>query len=261
MALPSIILPEYPIKLLTSNKDIIIRPFTVREEKILLMALEGGIREISQAIKQIVTNCIKGDVNIDNLDFFELLYIFMHTKRVSSGEEIKCKITEVEEVTENNKKKKIEHTYTGVCNLNKDIVVNNLDKLKEFEKPIQITGNDIFVEIKPLKFKDYIKLINMFDIDKEEDLNKDNSNKIKFLYTSMLLTIKNIYNNEESFNPDEYTIEELEQFYESFPQKNKIELQKKYENLPRIALKFHYKDKDDNEKVKELDHVNFNFFV
>ena len=248
MALPSIILPEYKIKLLTTDQCITIRPLTVREEKILLMALEGNTKDIIHGIRQIINNCVKDPINLDDLYFFELLYIFMHIKKISSGEEIKCKLYDTSDTN-------IE--YIAVCDLNKDIIITGLDNLKEFDKPIKITDNDIYVEVKPIKFKDYIKLVNLFDVNDSDQMDKD---KIKFIYTSMLLTIKKIYNNEESFDPSDYTMEELESFYESFPQKDKLELQKKYEYMPRLALRFHYKDKDGNDKFRDLEKVDFNFF-
>ena len=243
MALPSIILPEYRIKLLTSDKEITIRPFTVKEEKILLMAAESNNKEIVYAIRQIIQNCAKGDFNIDELDFFELIYIFLHIKKVSSGEEITCKITEGKD------------EYIAKCNLNEDIVVDGLENLKKFGEPIQITGNDVYVSVRPMKFKDYIKLVTMFDINDPEKLDK-----VNFMYTSLLLTFDRIFTKESSFDPRDYTMEELSQFYESFPQGDKNKIQEKYNNLPRISLRFHYRDKNGVNKTKNIEKADFNFF-
>lgn len=245
MALPSIILPEYRIKLLSRNEEIVIRPITVKEEKILLMALEGTTKDIAYAIRQIIVNCTKDSINVDELDFYELIYIFMHIRKISSGEELKSKITV------NNEE------YDAICDLNKDIKISGLDKLEEFSKPIQLTGNDIFIEVRPMKFKDYIRLTSILDKSKDED---SMQNKVKIMYTTMLLTIKKIYTKEESYDPNDYTLEELENFYESFIQSDKIKIQEKFQQLPKITLNYHYKDKSGKDCIQELDNVDFNFF-
>ena len=66
MSLPQLTSPEFVTKVPSTGKEITYRPFLVREEKILLMALEGGDeKEISKAITNILTSCILSDVKID----------------------------------------------------------------------------------------------------------------------------------------------------------------------------------------------------
>jgi hypothetical protein len=148
-----------------------------------------------------------------------------------------------------------EDSYTAKCNLNKDIIIEGLENLKKFDEPIQITNNDIFITLRPLKFKDYIKLVTMFDIGDPEKLDK-----VNFMYTSLLLTFSKIYTKESSFDPKDYSMDELSQFYENFPQGDKIKIQEMYNNLPKIALRFHYVDKKGKEKYKDIEKADFNFF-
>lgn len=87
MALPKITTPEYLITLPILEQEIKIRPFLVKEEKILLMAMESGVeKEVVNAIKQIVNECTFNQVDIDSLPAVDLEYIFLELRKKSKGE-------------------------------------------------------------------------------------------------------------------------------------------------------------------------------
>ena len=72
MALPLLTTPEYDIEVPSTKEIISIRPFLVKEEKVLLTALESGEeKEIIKSIKQVMKNCIQSDIKIDDLSFFD----------------------------------------------------------------------------------------------------------------------------------------------------------------------------------------------
>jgi len=97
--LPKIDLPIYEIKLPSSKKLVKIRPFVVREEKLLLMALESGDeKEIIETTKQIVNNCLVDKVDIDKLPFFDVDYIFIALRAKAVGDTIDVKYTCYNEV-------------------------------------------------------------------------------------------------------------------------------------------------------------------
>lgn len=92
--------PTYTVKLPSTGQDIEIVPFIVKDEKLLLMALESGSeQDIINATKQTVTNCImsKG-VNINNLPFFDVDYLFIAMRAKSVGESIEIKYRCLEKV-------------------------------------------------------------------------------------------------------------------------------------------------------------------
>lgn len=92
--LPKIELPTYELKLPSTGKVITVRPFVVKEEKLLLMALESGEEEdIIQTTKQIVNNCIMSKIKIDDLPFFDMDYIFIFLRAKSVGDSIDIKFT------------------------------------------------------------------------------------------------------------------------------------------------------------------------
>lgn len=88
--------PQYEVKILSQDKLIQFRPFTVREEQILLMVSDGSdIESTVNALKQIITNCVIGKVDVENLAMVDIETIFLHLRARSIGETgsqfFKCK--------------------------------------------------------------------------------------------------------------------------------------------------------------------------
>lgn len=93
MGLPALSAPEFVTKVPSTGKEIKYRPFLVREEKILLMALEGGDEnEIGNAIINILSACIISEINIDTLATFDVEYLFLKLRSKSVGEVIELKL-------------------------------------------------------------------------------------------------------------------------------------------------------------------------
>lgn len=87
MPLPKIDLPTYKLRLESLDKEITFRPFVVKEEKILLMALESKDYETSlDAIKQIIHNCVLDELNVEELPLYEIEYLFLNLRARSIGE-------------------------------------------------------------------------------------------------------------------------------------------------------------------------------
>ena len=102
MNLPKIDLPTYTMKLASSKKDIQFRPFLVKEEKVLLLALESGdFNEILAATKQMIRNCVLSDINVEQLPLFEIEHIFLNIRARSMGETISLGYTCQTNVSDN----------------------------------------------------------------------------------------------------------------------------------------------------------------
>ena len=95
MPLPKLDVPLYQIKIPSTGKEITIRPFLVKEEKLLLIAAQSKDQaEIINTTKQIINNCIvDGDVNVETLPFFDIDYIFIALRAKSVGESIDINFT------------------------------------------------------------------------------------------------------------------------------------------------------------------------
>lgn len=95
MALPQVVLPTYELEIPSNGKKIKYRPFVVKEEKLLLLALESNDeKQIEDAVKNLLKNCIqtKG-IKIEEMPIFDLEYIFLNIRAVSVGEQVEMNIT------------------------------------------------------------------------------------------------------------------------------------------------------------------------
>mgnify|MGYP001295159688 FL=1 len=95
MPLPTIETPTYELKLHSSNKKVRYRPFLVKEEKVLIIALESkNENEITNAVKEVLKKCIltKG-IDVDSLPTFDIEYLFLNIRAKSIGEDIKLTVT------------------------------------------------------------------------------------------------------------------------------------------------------------------------
>jgi len=93
MALPKLTTPTYELEIPSTDEKISYRPFLVKEEKILLMAMESGKNEdIVNAVKQIVSECTFNKLKIGNLPMFDVEYVFLNIRAKSIGEISKLKV-------------------------------------------------------------------------------------------------------------------------------------------------------------------------
>ena len=93
MALPKLTTPTYELEIPSTDEKIKFRPFLVKEEKILMMAMESkASADITQAVKDIVMECTFNKVKIDHMPMFDVEYIFLQIRSKSVGEVSKLKI-------------------------------------------------------------------------------------------------------------------------------------------------------------------------
>ena len=88
MALPKLNVPVYEAILPSTEKVIKYRPFLVKEEKLLLTAQESGEEAVLPAVKQIIKNCVQGEIDVDNMPIFDIEYVFLRLRAKSVGEEV-----------------------------------------------------------------------------------------------------------------------------------------------------------------------------
>ena len=88
MALPKLNVPVYEAVLPSTEKVIKYRPFLVKEEKLLLTAQESGEDAVLPAVKQIIKNCVQGNIDINNMPLFDIEFLFLRLRAKSVGEEV-----------------------------------------------------------------------------------------------------------------------------------------------------------------------------
>lgn len=93
--LPTLSVPTFEVALPSTGKTIKYRPFLVKEEKLLLLAMESeDEKTIENAVKEILSNCILSrGIKVDKLASFDLEYLFLKIRAVSAGEEVQMRVT------------------------------------------------------------------------------------------------------------------------------------------------------------------------
>ncbi len=104
MALPKIAVMKHELTLPSSGEKITFRPFLVKEEKILMMALQGGeAKDMVKGLKEIINNCVEKDIKVDSLPPFDLEYIFLQLRARSVGDVIPISYSIPEELCKDDK--------------------------------------------------------------------------------------------------------------------------------------------------------------
>jgi hypothetical protein len=214
MALPKLDTPIYELKIPSTGKEVSYRPFLVKEQKLLLMAMEDeeGTAQ-SDAIEQVISNCIlDGEINPKILPLYDIEYIFLQLRSKSIGEQV-------------------ELTYTCPNDKNRIKFMVDLSKIKvHFDKA---HTNKIKLS------KDVGVVLKDPTIDMLSEFGKLDTEDIKFdeLISIMISCIDSIYDNESVHDPKDSTKEELEEFLSELSQAQFEEFQQFFETLPKA-----YKD-------------------
>ena len=211
MPLPTIVTPSYELNLPSSGKKIKYRPFLVKEEKILILAIESGsIKDISRAIKDVLKNCIltKG-VKIDELPTFDIEYLFLNIRSRSIGESIDLVIT----CPDDNETK-----------VNKQIYIDEIEvKTNEDHNP-DIKLDDTYT----MRLK-YPSLDQFIDDNFNFDLDRDNS------FDIISSCIDMVFSDEEAWEAKDCTKKELLEFVERLNSSQFKEVETFFDTMPQLS--------------------------
>jgi len=223
--LPKIDVPVFSINLISNGKEVKFRPFTVKEEKLFLMASESEeFKTIIDTTKQVLNNCIISDIDVDKLPIFDIEYLFLNIRARSVSEIInlsyKC----------NNDIKNEEDVETHKCANVVQIDLNVLDikpeSSKKQETKIEITE----------KLGIVMKYPNFNTI---KDYDGQNENDIVFKMT--IDCIDYIYDGEQIYYAKDATEEELIEFIEGMQSKDLEKIKHFFENMPKILKDVDFK--------------------
>ena len=224
MPLPTIVTPSYELNLPSSGKKIKYRPFLVKEEKILILAIESGsIKDISRAIKDVLKSCIltKG-VKIDELPTFDIEYLFLNIRSRSIGESIDLVIT----CPDDNETK-----------VNKQIYIDEIEvKTNEDHNP-DIKLDDTYT----MRLK-YPSLDQFIDENFNFDEAKDNS------FDIISSCIDMVFSEEEAWEAKDCTKKELLEFVERLNSAQFKEVEKFFDTMPKLSHEIEVENP--NTKVK-----------
>jgi hypothetical protein len=235
MPLPKIATPTYELELPSTGKIIKYRPFLVKEEKVLILALESqDVKQITLAIKSVLKDCIltKG-VKVEELPSFDIEYIFLNVRGKSVGESIDLTVTCSDD---------------GVTEVPVKVYVDEIKVRKDPEHSTEIKLDDsIVIKMKYPSLEQFIK--NNFDFTTQESVST-----IEKSFDIISSCIESIFTEEEAWAAADVTKKELIEFIESMNADQFKKIEKFFETMPKLSHTFtvvNPNTKADNEVTLE----------
>ena len=222
MPLPKIDLPLYELTLPSNGKKIHYRPFTVKEEKILLTAQQSkDADQIVTAIKQIVNNCIV-DYDIDKLALFDLEYALINIRSKSVDNNVEF------EIEDPDTKEKIK-------------LVLNLENVKVHRD--ENHTNRIPIDDTWTLFLKYPTIDDFADILKKNELSPEKS------YEILISSIDKLVSNDEVHNFKDFTKKQVDEFIDSLHADVTKKIKTFFDTIPKVRHEMPYKNSKGDEKV------------
>ena len=213
MPLPTISTPTYELTLPSSNRKIKYSPFLVKEEKILILAMESqDTKQIARAVKDVISKCIlsKG-IKVERLSTFDIEYLFLNIRGKSVGEQIEVMVTCPDD----------EKTQVPMS-----INIDSIKVQKDDDHSIDIKLDDVYtLRMKYPSLTEFIKnnfsAIDEMSVDDTFDL--------------IASCIDQVYSEEESWASEECTKKELTTFVESLNSNQFKKVEKFFETMPKLS--------------------------
>ena len=214
MALPKLGYPTYELELPSTGKTVKYRPFLVKEEKVLLLALEAkDEKQVINAVKDLIKNCVISRLKVDTLPSFDLEYLFLKIRGASIGENI---------------------TLTVTCQDDNETQVEasiNIDEVEVF-KPEGHSSKIMFDDTTGI----IMKYPSMKEFVDREFLQKDM--QTDEVYGFIADSIDQIFDDEEVYDSTTTTKKEFRTFVDGLTTKQFEKIQKFYETCPKLSHTF-----------------------
>ena len=207
MTLPTMNIPTYELEVPSTKKKLAYRPFLVKEEKILLMAMEEEKEtQLNRALKQVVNNCTFEKIKVDKLPLFDLEYIFLRIRAKSVGEVTKLSL---------------------LCQDDGETYVPVEIDLEEIEVEFQ-EGHTTKIEL-----TEDVGIIMSYPTFEFLDLNIAEAD-VNTLFTLIGNSIHQIYEGETVHERADFNKKELKTFLESLTSEQFKKVQNFFETMPRL---------------------------
>lgn len=216
MALPVQAAPTFRCKLPSTGKEILYRPYTVREEKILLIALEGtNESEISDAIKQVAKNCIITEgVDIENMPIYDFEYVMLKIRSQSAEDKIHIKFKGRDAECEHCRKEKVVEV---------DLNTVEVEKFEGHTNKIMLR-DDLGIILHHPTVKESAKY----------PIGTSAAEKLDILLELAVDCLDTIFDADKMYPAKEHTREELKGFMEGLTQKQKKQIETFFDTIPVV---------------------------
>ena len=213
MPLPTIVTPTYELTLPSNGKKIKYRPFLVKEEKVLILAIEGGdTKSITNAIKDVLKSCVltKG-IKVEQLPTFDIEYLFLNIRGKSVGEELEVKV-----ICPDDEKTEVPITI--------DLDEVKVQKSEGHNNQLKL-DDTLMMEMRYPSLDQFIK--NNFDFKDE--------NQMEQSFDLIGSCIDKIYNEDEVWATADCTKKEVKEFLESMNSSQFKDIEKFFETMPKLS--------------------------
>lgn len=213
MPLPKIATPTFELEIPSIKKTIKYRPFLVKEEKVLILAMESqDPKQIAESVKTVISNCVlTRGIKIADLATFDIEYMFLNIRGKSVGENIDVLITCPDD----------NQTQVPVSIDIDDIQVTYNE---EHNRDIKL-DSDLTLRMKYPSMQEFIK----------NNFSQASSISVDDTFDMIISCIEQVYSQEESWAASDVTKKELLEFVEQFTSKQFKEIEKFFETMPKLS--------------------------
>jgi hypothetical protein len=217
--LPTIETPKYTVIIPSTKKSIEFRPYRVKEEKILMIAMESNDeKQVMTAVKDIVRACTFDKLNPDDLTTIDLEYVFLKLRAKSVGEnaivQLKCQ--------------------TKDCPGQVEVEIN-LDSIEPISSKSGISNrisltDKVGMTLRPITVRSLSRL----------NVGTDDKNKGERVTDVIIASIESIYDDKGIYRAEDHSLEELTKFVDSLSTAHLKQIQTYIESLPRLSKDVDY---------------------
>ena len=213
MPLPKIATPTYELVLPSSDRKIKYRPFLVKEEKILIIAMESeDMKQITTAIKSVINNCILSrGIKVEKLSTFDIEYLFLNIRGKSVGEHVEVVVTCPDD----------EKTQVPVLIPLDEIQIK---KDPKHNKDIKL-DDKLTMRMKYQSMNEFVK----------SNFNLDDDITVEQSFDLIISCIDQIYNEEESWSASDCTKKEMTDFLDQLNSKQFKEVEQFFDTMPKLS--------------------------
>ena len=214
MALPKLGVPQYELTLPSTGKTVKYRPFLVKEEKVLLLAMESeDEKQVIDAVKNVLKSCVISRIKIDQLPSFDLEYLFLKIRAAAIGEIIEMTVTCTDDGST---------TATAAINI-EEVEVH---KEEGHDRKIMLTDTTGIM----MKYPSMDRFIESQFLNKGIDADH--------IFNFIAEHIEQIFDEEEVYDSSTTSKKDFREFVESLTTKQFESIQNFYETMPRLSHTF-----------------------
>ena len=213
MPLPKISTPTYELVIPSTEKKIKYRPFLVKEEKVLILAMESEDQStIASAVKDVIKSCIvTRGVKVEELSTFDIEYLFLNIRGKSVGEEVEVMVTCPDD---------------GKTQVPTTIMLDEIqvEKSEDHSRDIRL-DDSLILRMKYPSMEQFVK--NNFDLG--TNISVDDTFKM------IMACVEQVYSEEESWSAKDCTKKELNDFLDQLSSKQFKEIESFFETMPKLS--------------------------